>query len=159
MPRLLFLKITKVLKKFVRENNMILMLNSEHTYLRVCLEYVYTFFGILSNSQDQWLWSCQIPFSEVMDRRRKELSLLLLLCFRLQSLLPKLCSAKWPNPPTRSQANERGCFLNNRRIPLHSAGRFPIGTQNQRGQFYLCFLIEIVPALFYGPVRQCLWND
>lgn len=59
-----------------------------------------------------------------------------------QSLLPKLCSAKWPNPPMRSLANERGCFLNNRQIPLHSEGRAPIRTQNQRGQFYLCFLID-----------------
>lgn len=54
-----------------RKPNIILMLNQSNTYLLDCLEYVYTFFGILSNSQDQWLWSCQIPFSKLIDNMQK----------------------------------------------------------------------------------------
>lgn len=116
------------------------MLNSEQ-YIPAGLLRMYTDFGTLGNSQDHWLWSCQILFSGAGDNMQKRtfFSSLLLLCCHLQSLLPKLCFAKCPNPPKRSPSHERGCFLHNRRMPLPSPLGVPIRTQNQRPVLPLLF--------------------
>ena len=50
-------------------------------------------------------------------------------------LLPTLCSAKWPNPPTSSPANERGTFWTIEEFLCIQKAEFPLEPKIRQASF------------------------